>query len=206
MKSPQQYISALVPEKITDERPPSAIMLSHLKRGTDRNYAIMVIAMQIKEVNDFFNVKGNMNSNQIALTAELILDNDGFYDLTLGNIKACFRKMMMSGKVYDRVDGNIIINWLREFKSQMGDHIEISSLGKNRQNINNSIDAISHNVYMAMVEAKANDGDEESQRILNDYKRRSSIPNPEELRKKDLEFFKYKQEYLKRKRNGESII
>ena len=86
-------------------------MLSHCKRVLDRQQQILYISMMIIEVNDFFNVKGNMDRKQIKLTAELILDNPNFYDLTLGNIKDCFRRRMMSEKIYDRLDGNIIISY-----------------------------------------------------------------------------------------------
>lgn len=50
-----------------------------------------------------------------------------------------------------------------------------------------------------MLEARASDGDEESKRILADYKRRSKVLAQEERHKKELVFFKYKQEYLKSK-------
>lgn len=201
--SPARYLENLPIEKMDAERPPNAIMLSHIKRSLDRNQQLMYLSMMIAEVNDFFNVKGNMNAKQIKLTAELILDNAGFYDLTLGNIKACFRQKMMTAKLYDRLDGSIIIDWLRQFKSDMADRCETLREGfdrkKEREDASGDVGFITHKAYMAMVEARANDGDKEAMAILEDYRKRALIPTPEKQREKDLEFFKYKMEYVRRK-------
>ena len=179
-------------------------MLSQYKRGLDRNKQVMYLAMMIIEVNDFFNVKGNMNAKQTKLTAELILDNDNFYDLTLGNIKACFRQKMMSEKIYDRLDGNIIIGWLREFKSEMADICENASMGreraKQREEVSGNAGAITHTAYLAMLEARANDGDKEAQQILDDYKQRAKIPTLEERHRKKVEFLKFKAQYDRNKK------
>lgn len=176
-------------------------MLSQINRGIGRDYSMMAISILLNELNGFFNVRGNMSDAQIALTAELILDNENFYDLTLGNIKACFRERMMTEKLYDRLDGNIIIGWLREFKSEMADHCENVHIGqeraKQREENADKGGAISSKVYLAMLEARANDGDEEAGNILADIRKRSKILSPEEQHEKDLGFFKFKQQYLK---------
>ena len=196
MTSPDDYLKNLPIEKMDAERPPNAIQLSHYKQSLDRGRQLMYLSLMLIEVNDFFNVRGNMNAKQIEITAELILDNPGFYDLTLGNIKACFRHKMATAKLYDRLDGNIILDWLREFKSEMAECVYDRRLGE-RDSSDNAPDVVSHKVYMAMLEARANDGDKDAQQILEDYRRRAKILSPEQQRKKDLEFFKRKQEYVK---------
>lgn len=201
--SPAKYLENLPVERIDAERPPGAITLSHCKRSLTREQQLMYISLMIAEVNDFFNVKGNMNAKQIKLTAELILDNDNFYDLTLGNIKSCFRQHMMQDKIYDRLDGNIIIGWLREFKSEMADRCETFNEGKDRMRLRkesgDGAGSISHTVYMAMLEARANDGDEDAARTLAEYRRRAAMPTAEEQRRKDLGFFAFNEQYKKKK-------
>ncbi|MBD5302302.1 MAG: hypothetical protein HDS16_04815 [Bacteroides sp.] len=208
--SPAKYLENLPIEKIDAERPPNAIMLSYYKRSLDRSQQLMYLSMMIAEVNDFFNVRGNMNAKQIKLTAELILDNPGFYDLTLGNIKACFRQKMATAKLYDRLDGNIIIDWLRGFKSDMADHCENITEGVNqaiqRRQDSGDVGIITHNAYMAMLEARANDGDKEAIQMLDNYKKRTHILPKERQREKDIEFFRQKQEYLSNKQSYLSKI
>lgn len=203
LTSPQKYLRDIQIEKATDARPKDAITLSHLKRGTQRKEAIMVIAMMINEVNSFFNVKGNMSSAQIALTAELILDNDGFYDLTLSNIKACFRKQMMSAKLYDRLDGSIIIQWLREFKSEMADYVENSRQGERNRDI--SASAVSYDDWLNSLKERAQNGDLDAEKMYVEHmewmQKIKRIPSESEQRKKELDFFRFKQEYIKSKQD-----
>lgn len=194
-------METLPTEKAEDARPKNALMLSHIKRSLDRKDQIMILSMMISEVNDFFNVRGNMSTKQIKLTAELVIDNPGFYDLTLGNIKACFRHKMMTEKLYDRLDGNIIIGWLREFKSDMADHCETVNEGQDRlrqrEESSGTAGAITHAAYMAMLEARANDGDTDAQKTLDAYRRRERVPTPEQIRRKQFEETLHKELYRK---------
>lgn len=199
----ERYMETLPIEKAEDARPKNALMLSHIKRSLDRKDQIMILSMMISEVNDFFNVRGNMSTKQIKLTAQLILDNPNFYDLTLGNIKACFHQRMMSEKIYDRLDGNIIIGWLREFKSEMADHCETVKEGydriRQREESTRDAGAITHAAYIAMLETRANAGDKDAKKMIAEYHRWTRISSAGEQREKDLAFFKYKQEYLKQR-------
>lgn len=110
---------------------------------------------------------------------------------------------MMTEKLYDRLDGNIVISWLRQFKSDMAEQCENQSIGRERQRAReeNSGDAgaITHATYMAMLEARANDGDEEAKRILADYRKRTRIKTDEQKRKEKLDYMRYKAQYLKKK-------
>lgn len=137
------------------------------------------------------------------MTAEMILDAPVFYDLTLGNIKACFRERMMGEKLYDRLDGSIIIGWLRDFKSRMAEHCENVSLGRDRLEQRNdtgdNAGAIAFETYMAMLESRANDGDEEAQRSLAEFRKRAAVKSDAEKRKEKLDFHKFKMQYLKEK-------
>lgn len=149
----------------------------------------------VHELKEWFNVKCNLNPDQEALTAELILDDVCFYDLTLGNIKACFRQHMKDATLYDRLDGNIIIGWLREFKSDMADWCESTHIREEVED--SSPDAISHAAYMAMLESRANDGDREARKILDNYQERTRIPSPEQMRRKEFEQTLHEELYRK---------
>lgn len=121
LESPERYYAELRIEKADGTREPGALTVMHLNRSLKRRDALMAVSIAILEVKQWFNVKGNMTDRQVKMTAEMILDHPHFYDLSLGNIKACFRERMMEEKLYDRLDGNIIIGWLRKFKSDMAD-------------------------------------------------------------------------------------
>ena len=56
-----------------------------------------------------------MNDVQMAQTADLILDE--FYYLNIEDFKLCFNmaKSGKFGKVYDRIDGQVIMDWLSTY-------------------------------------------------------------------------------------------
>lgn len=194
-------MGSLLIERIEDKRPSGAITLAQYRRALTHEQQLMYLSMMMLEVNDFFNVKGKMTAKQIRITAELILDNENFYDLTLGNIKACFRQKMMSEKLYDRLDGNIIIGWLREFKSDLADWCETVHEGEDRirqrEETSGGVGAITHEAYLAMLRAKAEGGDKEAQQTLDEYQRRSRIPTPDQERQKQIDFLRFKYERLR---------
>jgi len=193
-----QYWQDLEIEKVNDSFSPESITLSRLRRGTSREFSLMFLVAVINEVCDFFNVGKNMNPNQVAFTAEMILDHPGFYDLTLGNIKACFRDNMMKTKLYDRLDGSIIIQWLREFKSEMADYCESVHI-ENSQKMKKEENAVSFAEYMELLANKISDGDEKAKEMLTIIEKQKRIPKPEDMKKKEEGFRRFKLEYLKEK-------
>ena len=195
--SPERYYAVITAERPEDERQPTALTVSAINRGLGRDGAMLALAIAIKEVRDFFNVKGNMTESQIALTAELILDNPAFYDLSLGNIKACFRRQMREAKLYDRLDGNIIIGWLKEFKSEMADCCYESNLEKEKKET--EAEGVTFELYVKLLAERAGNGDLKAKKILVDIQQRNKTLSSEEKHDKDLEFFKYRAEYLKSK-------
>lgn len=207
-ESPQRYIDSTTPEKYDAPRPDNAPMLSHINRGIGRDYTMMALSLMIKDVNDFFNIKGRMNDRQIALTARLILDNPAYYDLTIGNIKACFEERMTNEKIYDRLDGNIIIGWLRDFKSRMADHCALENEGRDRmrqrEEQSGGAGGITMQTYMAMLRARADSGDKEAERTLSEMERRLKGARPEEARQKEIDFRIFKARYLKEKYERDS--
>lgn len=199
--SPGPYYVELRPEKVSDPRPDNTPTLSQIQKVNGFANALAVLTFAIHEVKEWFNVKNNLTHDQEAMTAELILDNEHLYDLSLGNIKACFRQKMMDTKLYDRLDGNIIIGWLREFKSDMADWCENRNLGRDRMerqdDTRDGAGAIAFETYMAMLESRANDGDKEAQKTLAEFRRRAAIKSAEQTRQDRLDFHKFKMQYLK---------
>ena len=109
-----------------------------------------------------------MNAPQIALTTDLILEE--FWYLTVEEIKHCLRKAMRTAKVYDRLDGNIIIGWIREYDYERDEvMVQLNVEEKNRLEngpVEDSGTGISYEEYVAGVKARAAAGDEEAVEIL----------------------------------------
>ncbi|MBD5367225.1 MAG: hypothetical protein HDR82_09575 [Bacteroides sp.] len=90
--------------------------LAKIKNSTSELELRALLYIAICEVCDFFNVGKNMSDTQIALTADLIIET--YWYMKLEEIKYCFRRAMKREKLFDRIDGNIILGWLKEYDTE----------------------------------------------------------------------------------------
>lgn len=142
--------------------------LAQIKRRMSLTDLRALIAIAVCEVCDFFNVGKNMNDTQIALTVDLIIEQ--FNHLKLEEIKYCFRRAMTRERLFDRLDGNIIIGWLRDYEaehmetcialSEQDDTVAMNALPPPAE------DTISFSQYIELLRQKAADGDEQAKNEL----------------------------------------
>lgn len=185
-ESPQRYYEVVKTERIHDEREPGALTVYSLNNEMKREEALLAISIAILEVKEWFNVKGNMTDRQVKMTAEMILDYPLFHDLSIGNIKACFRERMMNEKLYDRLDGNIIIGWLKQFNSELKEQCYNNRLTEDKK-----------------IESAINENNDLERRALDLL---SHLPKATKYRSKSedeawrRDFARYKAEYLLKKK------
>lgn len=195
-ESPRKSYDSL-PDVISHEEifksdsPNLAQIKNHL--GVDRT--LMIISMAINDVNCFFRKDRRMDEYEVVIAAKAILRR--YWYLKPEDIKKCFNGPRPKSFV---LEGDSFLSWLAEYDLNRDNACEDAAY--NGRNLERQPDAISHAAYMAMLEARANDGDREAVDILAEYRKRTLIPSEEEQRIKDLEFFKYYQEYQKNKQNN----
>ena len=167
--SPEQYyVNLPVPSTSRKLATVEAPTLGELKKnlGTPGIRAILVLA--VSEVVFFFNVGKNMDDSQAAFTADLIIEE--FSHLTVEEIKHCLRKAMKTAKVFDRLDGNLILGWIREYDCERDEiMIQLNIEEKNRRENAPpapSADGISYKEYVAGVRARAEAGDKTAKEQL----------------------------------------
>ena len=86
------------------------------QKGEVQLCALMILIMN--DLLDFFSVGKTMGEKQIASTIEMIVAD--FYYLNIEDIKLCFdnAKRGKYGRVYDRIDGNVIYEWLQKYSEE----------------------------------------------------------------------------------------
>ncbi len=91
--------------------------------------------MLLSELNLFFNIGKGMNPPQIKMTIDLILSDLELKNLKPEDFKVCFDgiKRGKYGKLYDRLDGQIIIESLYSYSNDKLSRIE-------QQTINNALE------------------------------------------------------------------
>lgn len=77
-----------------------------------------IISIAIIDVCKFFAVGKSIGQDQVQEIAELIMAN--YQQLSMADIAVCFKMAktgkLANGKLYDRLDGNIICLWLNEYE------------------------------------------------------------------------------------------
>lgn len=81
----------------------------------------------------FFNVGKSMDADQVKQTVQLILEE--YYYFKPEDFKLCFKKAMKGhyGKVYDRIDGPVIFEWLNQHDFERTQIVEEVRSGQNRE-------------------------------------------------------------------------
>lgn len=102
--------------------------------GAPVAYAIMV--KLIKNLVTFFNVGKSMNDAQVAETVELVFKE--YYFLNIADFKVCFDGMKLGkyldgGKLFDRLDGQIILGALSEYCEERSNTAETLYLEKAKE-------------------------------------------------------------------------
>lgn len=138
------------------------------------------------------------------MTAELIVEN--YPHFSLADFKACFRKAMASGKLFDRLDGNIICSWLNEYEVERNEALAKYYEEQDRKQYQPLApeDGLTLEEYTEKILARVMDGDESAKEELEYIERlKETLRNAgttESNRKKEIDFRRrYLTEYLKQK-------
>lgn len=89
------------------------------------------ICLIILDLCKWFNVKNNISEEQIYGIAEMVISEYKF--LTLLDLGLCFKfaKLGKYGKVYDRIDGGLVLYWLKMYEEERTETIVNKRLRQN---------------------------------------------------------------------------
>lgn len=185
--------------------------LAKIKNTASETDARALLYIALCEVCDFFNVGKNMSDTQIALTADLILES--FWYLKLEEIKYCFRRAMQQEKVYDRLDGNMILGWLRDYDAERTEEAIRISEQKEAEELNQyhpDPQALTYDSYINSLWNLALYADPRAVEILSEMEdtkpMRIKFLTIEERHQKEFAFQLFRQKYIQNKKNDSRII
>lgn len=104
----------MVSDALQSITPPMALIRKEF--GEQSLHAILVIILN--DVIKFFSTGKTMGQEQLVSTIRLIVED--FYYFNVEDFKLCFNnaKKGKYGKIYDRIDGNIIYEWLQKYSEE----------------------------------------------------------------------------------------
>lgn len=119
---PEQYFNSLNPKSMTDAINSISPGLSVYNKFSGETKTRALIVIMVGDLVRFFNVGKSMNAVQIAQTSDLIFDE--YFYFNIEDFKLCFNlvKKGYFGQVYDRIDGQVILNWLRTYSNDRADN------------------------------------------------------------------------------------
>jgi|TARA_R110000822_G_scaffold2454_2_gene11731 hypothetical protein len=96
------------------ESTPSISKLSRINQETTTDEVVLLLI----EASKFFNVKNGLNEETLYDIADLIISEYKHY--TMYDIGLCLKmaKLGRFGKVYERLDGGVIMDWISQYEKQ----------------------------------------------------------------------------------------
>lgn len=115
---PEQYYVALRPKTLEDAVNSVTPCLANFKKETSEMSLLAILTIMFNDLIDFFSVGKTMGQSQLVSTIQLVIED--FYYLNIEDFKLCFNnaKRGVYGKIYDRVDGNIIYDWIFRYAQE----------------------------------------------------------------------------------------
>jgi hypothetical protein len=114
-------------DDVFDSKTPS---LSAINKELGDMHTKAILTIILIDLIKFFNIGKSMNDEQVGQTIQLIQEE--FWMLKPEDFKLCFNnaKKGLYGKVYDRLDGQIILEWLGRYLSERMNYAEQESIRK----------------------------------------------------------------------------
>ena len=70
------------------------------------------------------------------------------------------------GQIYNRIDGQIIMSWLKEYDIERAEKADIESYNKHKDIVSKEESGLYYDEYLAELEIRASQGDEEAKKAL----------------------------------------
>jgi hypothetical protein len=92
--------------------------IASISKQTDEFQTNALLYFIVEDLVNFFNVKMTMDVEQINQTVALLREE--YYHFSIEDLKLCFSNAKKGhyGKLYDRIDGAVILDWLHEYDRQ----------------------------------------------------------------------------------------
>jgi hypothetical protein len=115
---------------------------AEIRKDKSQQATIAIMVAMMDSCQQYFNLQQPMKPQQLALTAELILED--YYYLRVDELQVCFRLAMKGeyGTLYNRIDGQVFFEWIKKFMAKRQAVTE--RIKSDKQTNNNIYDIFAH--------------------------------------------------------------
>ena len=165
----RKYFPQMMPQTVNDVFESGMPALAEIRREKGAAVTRSILVLLVNDTLDFFNVPETMNAKQVAITVDLIIDTYPY--MQVDDITLCFRNAMKGnyGRIYNRIDGQIILGWLREYNKERCAAAVLISYNEHKAHLSEEArptQGIFYADYRADLERRAKEGDPEAVRAL----------------------------------------
>lgn len=123
-----QSLAVMAPKTIKDCVESLTPHIGEIKNEQGETTARATVIYLIAELLEYFSIGKTMGETQMAQTADLIIQEKPY--LKPEDLKLCFNKAKMGkyGPIYDRIDGQIIFEWLNKHEDERMQYSESKSI------------------------------------------------------------------------------
>ena len=163
--SPKNYCKALCPKKVEDVFQSDEPSIGTIIRKFGEPQARAVLVILIADALEFFNVSNTMSATQVATTVDLIIEEYPY--MKTDDFKLCFKNAMKMkyGENYNRIDGSIIMGWLREYNKERCAVADNQSWNTHKAKLSGETSftsGLSYEEYRNELKLRVEQGDEEA--------------------------------------------
>lgn len=162
----QRYLPQIPPKTVSDVFDSGMPAISTLRREKGEAIARAVLVLILNDMLDFFNASNDMNDTQVAMTVDFILEEYPY--MQTDDITLCFRNAMKGkyGKLYNRIDGQIIMGWIKAYNSERCAAAQATSENESKTRKQDE-KSVSYTQYFDMIREKAANGDKEALKMMD---------------------------------------
>ena len=116
--SPEQYCKGINPKTVDDVFLSLEPSIGTIIKECGEIKARAAVVYLIADALEFFNASETMSDTQVVTTVDLIIEEYPY--MKTDDIKLCFKNAMKMkyGKLYNRIDGSIIMSWFHEYNKE----------------------------------------------------------------------------------------
>ena len=125
--------------------------LAYIKKHEGVESVKRLLTNAIDQLQTYFSLERIMTPYQVEMTTELI--EETFYYFSPDDFRKCFRGAMSGkyGKIYNRLDGAVIMEWLRAYDIERTEIIVREQMERNKQEAKEVMSTESFNTAMQKI-------------------------------------------------------